>query len=174
MLKRMQETDLYKHVTDTLTSEKLGGQIKQTLVHKDSLPNIAATACCHGAGILTGKSGSPDRSCCQATGVRSYRAINVDKPDAVVSGNGEVVNGNGGHGLDTLVSLSGTNTKSCMHPTSNDVLTALLLALPPETWSGIKHKKTFEEVTSLVLTERLHPLLQEEVHKFTLNLNSLD
>lgn len=180
----MQETNLYKHVTDILTSEKFGGQIKQTLAHKDSLPDIAATVCCLGAGILSGKSGSSDKFICQETCVRCYRAINGDKPVAVISG--KVVNGNGEHGVDMLVSLSQTDSSYCSSgscgytgvcpasPASNDVLTALLLALPPETWSGIKDKKTLEEVSGLVSTERLHPLLQEEVHKFTICLNTLD
>ncbi|KAH6815102.1 phytochelatin synthase 1 [Perilla frutescens var. frutescens] len=170
VLKRMQETDLYKHVTDILSSEKLGFHIKQTLGHKDSLSNIAASVCCQGAGILTGKSGSSDRFCCRETCVRSYRAINGDKPVAVVSGT--VVNGNGEQGVDMLVPLSQTDTSCCnfgscgsagMQPASNDVLTALLLALPPETWSGIKDDKTLEEVSTLVSSKNLHPLLQEEI-----------
>lgn len=170
----MQETDLYKHVTDILLLEKLGCQIKQTLGHRDSLPNIAATVCCQGAGILTGKSGSSDRFCCRETCVRCYRATNGDKPVTVVSGT--VVNGNGEHGVDMLVPLSSQTDPNCcnsgpcddtgMHPASNDVLTALLLALPPETWSGIKDENTLEEVSGLVSTQNLHPLLQEEVHEF--------
>lgn len=173
----MQETDFYKHVTDILSSEKLGCQIKQTLGCKDSLTNIAAAVCCQGAGILTGKTGSSDRFCCRETCVRSYshRATNGDKPVIVVSGT--VVNGNGEHGVDMLVPSSQTDSScssfgpcgySGMHPASNDVLTALLLALPPETWSGIKDEKTLEEVSSLVSTERLHPLLQEEVRGFVI------
>lgn len=173
VLKQVQEIDLYKHVADILSSEKLGCQIKQTLGHGDSLPNIAATVCCQGAGILTGKSGSSDRFCCRETCVRCYRAINGDKPVTVVSG--MVVNGNGEQGVDMLVPLSQTDPScrsfgSCgysgMHPASNDVLTTLLLALPPQTWSGIKDKKTLEEISGLVSTDSLHPLLQEEVHDF--------
>ncbi|XP_042048484.1 glutathione gamma-glutamylcysteinyltransferase 1-like isoform X1 [Salvia splendens] len=170
VLKRMQETDLYKHVTDILSSETLGCRFKQTLGIDDSLPNIAASVCSQGAGILMGKSGSSDMFCCRETCVRSYRATNGDRPVTVVSGT--VVNSNGEDGVDMLVPLSQTdsgcsNFGSCdysgMHPASNDVLTALLLALPPETWSGIKDEKTFEEVSDLVSTEQLHPLLQEEI-----------
>ncbi|KAK6143960.1 hypothetical protein DH2020_020780 [Rehmannia glutinosa] len=170
VLKQVQETGLYKHVTDILSSETLICQMKQTSVHRDSLPNIAASVCCQGAGILTGKSGSSDRFCCRETCVRCYRAISGDKPVTVVSGT--VVNGNGEQGVDMLVPLSQTDHNGCslgscgnsgMHPASNDVLTALLLALPPETWSGIKDEIVLEEISSLVSTESLHPLLQEEV-----------
>lgn len=176
----MQETELYKHVTDILSSEKLGCPIKKTLGHGDSLPNIAAAVCCQGAGILTGKFGSSDMFCCKETCVRCYRAINGDKPVTVVSG--KVVNGNGEQGVDMLVPLSQKDSTCCnlgscgysgMHPASNDVLTALLLALPPQTWSGIKDAKTLEEVSSLVSTVSLRPLLQEEVNKFIIPMRIL-
>ncbi|KAL8523155.1 hypothetical protein ACS0TY_013211 [Phlomoides rotata] len=166
VLKQVQETDLYKHVTDILSSENLGCAIKQTLDHGDNLPNIAAAVCCQGAGILTRKFGSSDRFCCKETCVRCYRARNGDKPVTVVSG--KVVNGNGEQGVDMLVPLSQTDLSCCnlgsgMHPASNDILTALLLALPPQTWSGIKDAKTLEEVSGLVSTVSLRPLLQEEI-----------
>ncbi|KAK4441572.1 Glutathione gamma-glutamylcysteinyltransferase 1 [Sesamum alatum] len=170
VLKQVQETGLYHHVTDILSSENLVCQAKQAMGHRDSLPSIAASVCCQGAGILTGRSGSSDRFCCRETCVRCYRATNGDKPVTVVSGT--VVNGNGEQGVDMLVPLSQAepsccNSGSCgdsgMHPASNDVLTALLLALPLHTWSGIKDKKLLDEISSLVSTESLPQLLQEEI-----------
>ncbi|GFP85410.1 glutathione gamma-glutamylcysteinyltransferase 1 [Phtheirospermum japonicum] len=149
--------------------------MKQTSTHQDNLSNIAATVCCQGAGILTGKSSSSDRFCCRETCVSCYGAINGDKPVTVVSGT--VVNGNGEQGVDMLVPLSQTDHNGCsfgscshsgMHPASNDVLTALLLALPPETWSRIKDEMVLEEISGLVSTESLPTLLQEEVHMFIL------
>ncbi|KAL6527705.1 Glutathione gamma-glutamylcysteinyltransferase 1 [Orobanche minor] len=170
VLKQVQETGLYKHVMDILSSEKPVCRMKQVSNPHDNLPKIAASVCCQGAGFLTGKSGSLDRFCCRETCVRCYRAVNGEKPVTVVSGT--VVHDNGEQGVDMLVPLSQTDHNGCslgacgysgMHPASNDVLTALLLAMPPETWCGIKDERVLEEISRLVSTESLHPLLQEEV-----------
>ena len=139
MLKQVQETGLYKHVTDLLSAGASICRIKPTtLCHMDNLPNIAARVCCQGAGLLAGKTGSSDRFCCRETCVRSYRA-NGDRTVTVVSG--KVVGGNGQQEIDMLVpslakNCCNSSLDSCqgMHPDSNDILTALLLALPPETW----------------------------------------
>lgn len=100
--------------------------------------------------------------------MRCYRA-NGDRPVTVVSGT--VVNSNGEQEIDMLVpslaNLSCCNSSSDgwygKHPDSNDVLTALLLALPPETWSGIKDEKVLQEIHSLLSAENLPRMLQEEV-----------
>ncbi|CAA3008809.1 glutathione gamma-glutamylcysteinyltransferase 1-like [Olea europaea subsp. europaea] len=65
VLKQVQETSLYKHVMDILSSEKSSCQIKQSVGVRDSLPHIASSACCQGAGFLTGKLGLADRFCCR-------------------------------------------------------------------------------------------------------------
>ncbi|KAA8544136.1 hypothetical protein F0562_022148 [Nyssa sinensis] len=168
VLKQVQETGLYKYVTDFLSSEKSCCRIITTSSHEDNLPDIAASVCCQGAGFLAGRSGSSNGFCCRETCVKCFKA-NGDKSITVVSGT--VVNGDSEQGVDVLVPSS--QTKSCcgcgpinctgMHPASNDVLTALLLALPLETWSGIKEEKLLREIYSLVSTENLSSLLQEEV-----------
>ncbi|XP_022887555.1 glutathione gamma-glutamylcysteinyltransferase 1-like [Olea europaea var. sylvestris] len=169
VLKQVEETGLYKHVTDILSSEKSSCQIKQTIGLRDSLPNIAASVCCQGAGFLTGKLGLADRFCCRETGVRCYMA-NGDKPVTVVSGT--VVNSNGEQGVDMVVPLSQKEPNCCsvgscgysvVHPASNDILTALLLALPPQAWMGIKDYEVLQDMSGLVSTEKLPHLLQEEV-----------
>ncbi|KAA8543396.1 hypothetical protein F0562_021109 [Nyssa sinensis] len=168
VLKQVQETGLYKYVTDFLSSEESCCRIITTSSHEDNLPDIAASVCCQGAGFLAGRSGSSNGFCCRETCVKCFKA-NGDKSITVVSGT--VVNGDSEQGVDVLVPSS--QTKSCcgcgpinctgMHPASNDVLTALLLALPLETWSGIKEEKLLREIYSLVSTENLSSLLQEEV-----------
>ncbi|XP_031123658.1 glutathione gamma-glutamylcysteinyltransferase 1-like [Ipomoea triloba] len=169
VLKQIRATGLYKQVMDILSSEKSCCQMRATLGHVDNLPDIAARICCQGAGLFAGRSGSSDMFCCQETCVRCYRATG-DKPVTVVSGT--VVNGHGEQGLDVLVPTSqmkpsccssGKDSCSDVHPMSNDVLTALLLALPPETWLTIKDGRVVEEINSLLSVENLPPILQEEI-----------
>ncbi|KAL3328585.1 hypothetical protein AABB24_035963 [Solanum stoloniferum] len=169
VLKQVQDTPLYKHVTSLLLSEDSVCQLKAEM--ESSLTNVAASICCQGADIFAGRSGLSDRFCCRQTCVRCYRATG-DNPATVVSGT--VVNGNGNEeqGVDVLVPTSQAKTSCCssgqngcspMHPGSNDVLTALLLALPPQTWSHIKDMKVLQEIENLVSAENLPPLLQEEI-----------
>lgn len=52
------------------------------------------------------------------------------------------------------------------YPAGNDVFTALLLALPPQTWSGIKDQALMHEMKQLISMAALPTLLQEEVTYF--------
>ncbi|XP_071721588.1 glutathione gamma-glutamylcysteinyltransferase 1 isoform X1 [Rutidosis leptorrhynchoides] len=170
ILKQVQDTHLYKHVTDFLISEKSGCQGPQCLGEQTSLTDIAASVCCQGAGFLKGSSESPNGFCCGETRVHCIKA-DGDMPVTVVSGT--VTNGIGEQHVDMLVpsspqssstSSSGLLTNCIgMHPTSNDVLTTLLLALPPQTWSGIKDASLLQEIDTLVCTDNLPTLLQEEI-----------
>jgi glutathione gamma-glutamylcysteinyltransferase len=169
VLKQVQETGLFKHVAAFLSSANSCCQNLPPLSHQDDFPDIAARVCCLGAEMLAGRSGSSDEYCCQETCIKCLKA-NGDKPVTVFSGT--VINGKSEQGVDVLVPSSCTKPGCCcsvssnysgIHPASNDVLTALLLALPPETWSGIKNEKLLQEISSLVLTENLPTLLQEEV-----------
>jgi glutathione gamma-glutamylcysteinyltransferase len=169
VLKQVQETGLFKHVAAFLSSANSCCQNLPPLSHQDDFPDIAARVCCLGAEMLAGKSGSSDEYCCLETCIKCLKA-NGDKPVTVFSGT--VINGKSEQGVDVLVPSSRMKQGCCcsvssnysgIHSASNDVLTALLLALPPETWSGIKNEKLLQDISSLILTESLPTLLQEEV-----------
>lgn len=167
VLKQVQETGLFKHVTEYLSTANLCCRKTPTSDRENNLPSIAASVCRQGAEILAGSSHGFR---CQETCLKCFEANNGDNLITVVSGT--VVNGKSEQGVDMLVPCSpkksnccgsGLSTCSGMPPASNDIFTALLLALPLQTWSGIKEEKLLKEIHNLVSTESLPTLLQEEV-----------
>lgn len=169
VLKEVQEIGLYKHVNEYLLSGVPCCKGTPSSTIENSLSDIAASVCCQGAGFLEGNTRSSDGFRCTETCVNSIKA-NGDKPITVVSGT--VVKGNEEERVDMLVPSSPTKRSCCdsdptscigTYPATNDVLTVLLLALPPQTWSGIKDQQLLQEIESLVSVENLSTLLQEEV-----------
>lgn len=169
VLKQVRETVLYKHVNDWISSGNSCCRGISSLDNEGTLREIAAQVCCQGAKILSGNTGSSNGFCCKNTCVKCLKA-NGDTPVTMVSGT--VVTGKSEQGVDMLVPLSqmksstvGSDPCVCtrIHPASSDILTALLLALPQKTWSGIREGKLFQEVSDLVAIENLPSLLQEEV-----------
>ncbi|XAR61074.1 Glutathione gamma-glutamylcysteinyltransferase [Bertholletia excelsa] len=167
VLKQVRETGLYGHVTEFLSLERSYCRTIPAAAHDNNLPDIAAHVCCQGVQIFSGMSCSSNRVCCQETCIKCYSS-NGGKSVMLVSGT--VVNGNDEQGVDVLVPSYQTKESCCRssstigsHPASTDVLTALLLALPPQTWSGIKEEKLSQEICDLVSTQNLPTLLQEEV-----------
>ncbi|MCL7049134.1 hypothetical protein MKW94_009022, partial [Papaver nudicaule] len=170
VLKQVRETELFKHVVESPCCRN-----PPSGIDKDTLPEIAAMVCSQGAEILSGKLGSPDGFCCKST------CVSLTTNGTVVCGT--VVTGKSQQGVDMLVPYSETNPCGChvsspcksktMHPVCSDILTALLLALPPHTWSGIKDEKLLEEIYGLVSTDKLPRLLQDEVLNLRSQLHSL-
>ncbi|BAT85549.1 hypothetical protein VIGAN_04310700 [Vigna angularis var. angularis] len=165
VLKQVQETGLFKYVASFLSNSCSRESPDDT----DALPVIAASICCQGAEILAGKPWSQAGYSCQVTCMKCLKAED-DKPITMVSGT--VVNGNTEQGVDVLIpsssrklcsNCSRTSNYMRMHPASTDVLTVLLLSLPSTTWTGIKDEQLLTEIHSLVSTENLPSLLQEEV-----------
>nr|XP_043609971.1 glutathione gamma-glutamylcysteinyltransferase 1-like isoform X2 [Erigeron canadensis] len=156
ILKQVQETPLYKNVTELLFLGK-------SCSCKDScLTDIAKSVCCQGARLLerVSESSSANGFCCRETCV-NYLKSNGDTPVTVVSGT--VTNGIGIQQVDVIVPSSGLSGCVGMHPTSNDVLTVLLLALPPQTWFGIKDENLLQDINTLVSIDNIPVLLQEEI-----------
>lgn len=167
MLKQVQETGLFKHVAAVLSSLNSCSCNKLPVGQQNELPGIAANVCCQGAEILAGNLSSSVQLCCRETCVKSLKT-NGGKPVTLVSGT--VIDGRSEQEVDVLVPSSQAGACGCgpsdcvgLHPAANDILTVLILALPSETWSGIKDEKLSQEVRSLVSTENLPTLLQEEV-----------
>ncbi|KAH9729238.1 glutathione gamma-glutamylcysteinyltransferase 1 [Citrus sinensis] len=166
VLRQVQETLLFKHVVTFLSSVNSCCRSMSVLVHKNELPDIAEKVCCQGARILAGKFDSSERFYCRETCVKCLKA-NSDKPVTLVSGT--VVNGSIEQEVDVLVPSSQIGGCGCgpsnyigIYPVGNDILTVLILALPKETWSGIRDEKLSRQILGLVTTENLPTLLQEE------------
>lgn len=92
------------------------------------------------------------------------------QPVTVLSG--KVVSGRNEETVEMLVPsslvkqgcISSDNPCTKFQPTGSSILSALLLALPPDTWSGIRDEKLLQDIYALVSTPNLPPLLQDEVN----------
>nr|XP_010935936.1 glutathione gamma-glutamylcysteinyltransferase 1 isoform X1 [Elaeis guineensis] len=171
VLQQVHETELFKFVSDFLLSARSCCANLLSSSNKELLSEIAATLCCQGAALLSGGLGVSKSFCCSETCIKCLRA-NGDAPMTVISGTA-VSNGNK-QGLDMLIPVTPGKSKSCctfdhnnncvvMHPTINDVLTVLLLALSPQTWMGIKDDRLLAEIQRLVSIENLPDVLEQEV-----------
>ncbi|XAR61075.1 Glutathione gamma-glutamylcysteinyltransferase [Bertholletia excelsa] len=160
VLKQIRETKLFAYVTGWLASEMSCCKEIVSLSEKNTLSEIAANVCCQGAELLAGREAS-----------MKLLEANGQRPANMVSG--MVITNGGEEKIDVLVpfsqrnpgSITGVEVSGCCkgHPSNADVLMVLLLALPLDTWSGIRNNELREEMVGLVLTENLPPLLQEEV-----------
>ncbi|XP_010522567.1 PREDICTED: glutathione gamma-glutamylcysteinyltransferase 1 [Tarenaya hassleriana] len=154
VLKQVHECELFKHVNKFLPS----------VGYEDNLPYVAAKVCCQGAEVLSGNMSK--EFCCRETCVK---CIKGKGEEAVTVVSGVVVNDGSEQQVDLLVPSTQADPTCCdcgpesVYPAGNDVFTVLLMALPPQTWSGIKEQTLVSEMKQLVSMVSLPTLLQEEV-----------
>ncbi|KAK2984608.1 hypothetical protein RJ640_029114, partial [Escallonia rubra] len=139
VLKQVQGTELFEHVTRWLASESAN---VKSLGDNDTLQEIGANVCCQGARMLTGNLGFTDSTSCKKENVKLWETISKD-PVTVVSGT--IISDGSQQRVDMLVPSSprerngfcgvDVSNFSGMHPSVGDVLTVLLLSLPYHTWS---------------------------------------
>ncbi|CAH2046524.1 unnamed protein product, partial [Thlaspi arvense] len=152
VLKEVHETELFKHISKFLSS----------VGYEDSMTYAAAKACCQGAEILSGCSSK--EFCCRETCVTCVKGPGETAEGTVVTG--VVVRDGSEQKVDLLVPSTQVDCEcgpEANYPDGNDVFTALLLALPPQTWSGIKDQALMHQMKQLISMASLPTMLQEEV-----------
>ncbi|CAO2824343.1 unnamed protein product [Amaranthus hypochondriacus] len=168
VLKQVRETELFKCIIRWLLS---GSSCMHTISGDgDSFDNTVSEACCQGAQVLCGRVGSSIANSSETTQLRPSTSGHIE-PVTVFSG--KVAIDNIECGIEMLVPCCQTesfgpcecslNTSNREHPSTVDVLTVLILALPSDTWVHLKEAKLREDFCDLVSTNNLPNLLQQEV-----------
>lgn len=122
---------------------------------EDPVTRIAASVCCQGAAMLSRNLASSDGGDGPKTAISDFVVSEGNEP-----------------GVDMLLPMShhswssynsSTRDEIIKYPSSADVLTVLLLALHPGTWSGIIDERLKAEFQTLVSTDDLPDVLKREV-----------
>ncbi|KAF9605703.1 hypothetical protein IFM89_018046 [Coptis chinensis] len=151
VLTQVKETELFKHMQEWLSSRSSHCTNIASMGDKSILLDNASSDTCLDANA---------DNCLNTNGdIPSLRA------------SGTTVTGGREKEMNMLVPCSAAIHCSSSDPANfvetqygrSDSLTVLLLALPPHTWLGVKDKKLFGEICTLVSSDCLPPLLQEEV-----------
>ncbi|KMT05873.1 hypothetical protein BVRB_7g165320 isoform C [Beta vulgaris subsp. vulgaris] len=169
VLKQVRDTELFKHITRWLLS---GSSCMHNAIFDghDSLDKIASEVCCQGAQVLCGKVGSWSATCSKTTKLRSSDFDNAESMTVV---SGKVIVRDYECGVEMLVpccqrksgspSDCASNTSNRESPSVFDVLTVLILTLPPDTWHSLKDERLREDFCGIVSTNNLPCLLQQEI-----------
>ena len=146
-----------------------------TFCAEANFSEIVKNCCCQGAATLCGMVGEAKEHFCKRACMRNMSTCDTASM-AVVSG---TVRANGSEqGIDVLVPTAAQikNPPCCnngesssanflqWYPASKDLLTVLLLALPPQTWHEIQKKELQEDIYRLVSLDNLFTGLREEVN----------
>ncbi|KAH9603079.1 hypothetical protein KSS87_009457 [Heliosperma pusillum] len=165
ILKQVQETELYKHVIRWLLSES-PCMCDASFSSHSSFREIASEVCHQGAQLLCG---NVDYATCSKSS--QLKSAKTDNLQFISIASGSIIMKDPERGVEMLVpccqrksgSLSedGSNASNG-NPSVDDVLTVLILALPPSTWSYLKHLKLREDFYGIVSTDNLPDLLRQE------------
>ncbi|ESQ44598.1 hypothetical protein EUTSA_v10003193mg [Eutrema salsugineum] len=156
-LTQVHETELFEHVCKFLTS----------VGYVDNLSYAAAKACCQGAEILSGS--SSNELYCRETSVKCIKGPGPSGVEEATVIAGIVVRDGSEQEVDLLVPSTQPVPKGsdygpeAKYPSGNDVFTALLMALPPQTWFGIKDQALQSKMKSLVSVSAISTIHHEEV-----------
>ncbi|KAG0454143.1 hypothetical protein HPP92_025447 [Vanilla planifolia] len=171
LLQQVRETKLFNYVSDCLSS-CCGND--QSFVDKDSSRKIAASVCCQMAAYLSESLGVNKGRFCKSACVK---CLNPPGQKPITLFSGTVISDNAEQKLDVLIPVSLSSSSSQTHsscciaqdscvavpPGIKDVLSVLLLALPPNAWAGIRDEKLLANILDLVSNENLADGLREEV-----------
>ncbi|CAN6462079.1 unnamed protein product [Victoria cruziana] len=159
VLKQIRETEVFKCVTEWMSTEdKCCTKTLSGLGSSRDLAAAVAKVCRQATEVSTGL--------LSETGCNE--SPNGQVPNGVAPG--KIASGNSVQGLDVLVpSAQAKYHDSCggycaeTSPEDGDVLTILLLALPPQTWNGLRDTVLLRKIRTMLSIEYLPLVLQEEV-----------
>ncbi|WZZ13837.1 hypothetical protein YC2023_106926 [Brassica napus] len=157
-LTQVHETELFEHVSKFLTS----------VGYEENLSYAAATACCQGAKVLSGC--SSNEYYCRETSVKCIKGHGPSGVEEATVIAGVVVRDGSEQEVDLLVPSTRPVSKGseyyspeAKYPSGSDAFTALLMALPPQTWFGIKDQALQTKMKKLVSVGTFSTMHHEEV-----------
>ncbi|PKI71906.1 hypothetical protein CRG98_007674 [Punica granatum] len=176
VLKQVQETDLHQDVLEFLLSSSCCTRLPSSFNEEENLQKFVSSIRCKCAEILAGNIGCSGCSHCGET-ENCTKCISADdnNNNATTVLRETVAYGQNEEKVEMLIPFSqvkvehrdsndlGGNACIKLQPAGSNILTVLLLALPPETWSRVKNPELQQEMYGIFSTENLPPLLQEEV-----------
>ncbi|BBN15801.1 glutathione-S-conjugate glycine hydrolase [Marchantia polymorpha subsp. ruderalis] len=170
----LRNTGLYKVVFDWASVSRIGCECSLPSISGDDLPSAVRNACCQGAAVLCGMQ-FQSSACCKKTSVTTSVSTRINSSGTetlVVSGNVETMEGVHNN-VDVVVPTTRccsagsvpSDIESCLplHPSTADLLTILLFALPSETWKSIRNAEVQKELSSAAASENLPRSLKAEV-----------
>lgn len=180
ILQQIRATEMYKFVDKWA----LSATSCCTFSAEANFSEIVKNCCCQGAATLCGMVGEAKEHFCKRACMRIMSTCDTASMEVV---SGTVLANGSEQGIDVLVPTAAqikhlpcyNNGESSSanflqwYPASKDLLTILLLALPPQTWHGIQKKELQEEIYRLVSLDNLLRGLREEVLHLRLQLRLL-